>query len=577
MAWKDDYSWRQEQGGPYADAPVGTQMGIGSFLRQNPGDTSRIPNISFMESGGEDWGDYGQWQGVSWDPLQLPDYIDWPTTDNSGGGDDGEGGNWWDDSQWAQPSSDYDWSLGFRPTDMDPTWLKPGTEQGLPGLAESGVNWREWNDADWASHFGDFPEVGPLGGSGLVPAMSNPGILGALEEAGHFTYGLDPQDTQNQAEGYPDYNIYRGGNITPYALRRAAADDGPGPNTGACDPGYHRDPAGNCVPDGPTPPTTITTFPEEEKDFNPLVETDVKFPYEGEVWETPQTVEYPFSVPQMQTIGNVQVGDDPMSEMVNANIASLLATGGVAPTPLAGQTEGALSTILGQGGEGGTAESLFGGQIQSELQDLLANAGALEADPQRQAMQLEQARVPIDALRQAQMAEGQRALASRNLLGQGPEIDFMERLEGRLAPAYAAAGQQIALNEQENADQRYMAAVAQGGNMAAAQAQRREERLIPALSLATGMSEMESQNLLATVGTWTERQEMLSQIALQNLDRNMDWSQFLAEFGLERDQVIEMMQQGRVDLVINALNNNMTAVQSIAQGFVPYGRRYTGE
>ena len=192
---------------------------------------------------------------------------------------------------------------------------------------------------------------------------------------------------------------------------------------------------------------------------------------------------------------------------------------------------------------------------------------------QRLALQVEQARQPIDALRRAQLAEGQRALADRNLLGQGPEIDFMERLEGRLAPAYAAAGQEIALTEMENADQRYMMAIDQGLDMAQAQAQRREERLIPALSLATGMSEMESQNLLNTVQTWTDRQEMLSNVALQNLDRNINWSQFLAEYGLNRDQVVELISTGRLDMVVEALNSNLGAIQTIAQGFVPYGNQ----
>ena len=557
MAWRDDYSWRKEQGGPYGEEyGTGTQMGIGSFLRQNPGDLSRIPNISFMESEGQDWGDYGQWQGVSWDPLQLPDYIDWPSDDNQPGPvyAEGEGGNWWEDSQWAQPSSDYDWSLAFRPTDMDPSF---------PGLPTDDTNWQGWSDKDWIGHFGRFPEVGPLGGSGLVPAHSSPGILDALEKAGNFTYKLDPDDTRNQEEGYPDYNIYRGGNMSPYALRRAAPDGGGGGGGGGGN--------GN---GGPTPPTTITKFGENEKDANPLVETDVEFPYEGEVWEDPTTVEYPFAVPQMQTIGAVQVGDDPMSELLNANIQSLLYTGGVAPTPLAGQLEGAISDILSEGGEGGTAESLFGGQMQSELQDLLANAGALEADPQRQAMQLEQARQPLDQLRQAQMAEGQRALASRNLLGQGPEVNFLERLEGRLAPAYAEAGQRIALDNMEAADQRYMAALQQGGDMAQAQADRREARLLPTLSLATGMSEMESRNLLDTARTWTERQNMLSNIALQNLDRNMEWSRFLAEFGLERDQVMEMIQSGRLDKLVEALNSQKEAAMIVAQGHIPLGQEW---
>ena len=281
-------------------------------------------------------------------------------------------------------------------------------------------------------------------------------------------------------------------------------------------------------------------------------------------------IDYPFSTPQMQAVGNIQMGDDPISQQVNEDLLRMAQFGGVTPTPLAAQTGGALAQIMGAGGGGGAAETPFGVGVQSEIQDLLANAGALEPDPQRAALEFEQLRSPIDAMRRAQMAQGQAALAGRNILGQGPEVDFLERLEQTLAPAYAGAGQQLALAQMERADQRYRDALAQGVNISQAQAQRREARLSGALQLATNMSQQQADNLLRTAQTWTDRQRMLSDFALQSLDRDMEWSKFLSEYGLEREKFMQMVKDGQIAQLLPILQAYHDMIKTAGAGLVPY-------
>ena len=146
----------------------------------------------------------------------------------------------------------------------------------------------------------------------------------------------------------------------------------------------------------------------------------------------------------------------------------------------------------------------------------------------------------------------------------------MAGLEERLAPMYAGAGQQIALAEAERADQRYQTALQLATAQGEQQAQRREARLSGTLALATGMTEEQSRNMLATAQTWTERQQMLAGVVGDELSRNQLFNQFLAEFGMERDQALNDITEGRIASLLPALNQFLSTIQTSAQGFVPY-------
>lgn len=80
-----------------------------------------------------------------------------------------------------------------------------------------------------------------------------------------------------------------------------------------------------------------------------------------------------------------------------------------------------------------------------------------------------------------------------------------------------------------------------------------EQRLTSSLALATGLAEAEARALVDTLGTATDRQAVLSSVALDTLTQNRLWNQFLAEFGLERDVTLQVLQSDNIDDVLALL------------------------
>ena len=87
------------------------------------------------------------------------------------------------------------------------------------------------------------------------------------------------------------------------------------------------------------------------------------------------------------------------------------------------------------------------------------------------------------------------------------------------------------------------------------------------MGLATGMSEEQSRNILATAATVNARQQMLGDMAIQSLDRNMAWNQFLANYGLDRAKTLEAMQTGRIQAIMPMLEMYMRAAQQAGVGY----------
>lgn len=197
------------------------------------------------------------------------------------------------------------------------------------------------------------------------------------------------------------------------------------------------------------------------------------------------------------------VGEDPLSQLITAGLASLIEGGG---SPLGG----------------------LGGDLTETVRGLLQRGGQLDED--RLAARFESSRELLDRGRRAQVNQARGELANRNLLSepgipQGSERTALERIELGLAPIFATELRNIGIAEGQAADQ----------------------RLLGTLSAATGLADSQSRNLLDTLRTATDRQAVLSNIALGTLDRNIEWNRFLAEFGLQRDVVLEQLQSGRTD------------------------------
>ena len=622
-------------------------------------------------TGLEPWG-YEGWEGTALDdPTQLPEPI--------------QGG----------------WDVNFRPTDVEGAYegyRDWAISQGQDPLPED-----RFNDAQYVQAFGAIPDEERT----LYGADPE-----AWQQAG-YTFGLDPQDTANQNWAL-DYNIYNPqGEQTPWALSGQNPYemfpwiDNPPPTS--CPPGHTWDStAFQCVPITATPPPQPpppqpppTPQCGDGEVWDPITQRCVDSQLPTDTTPTPQqtceasggvwngfeceqdvsgnspsgivrpthqlppgwegaidpTYDIPFMPPEYAEQATVPVGEDPLSQLTTANLASLLTTGGAAPTPLAGNIEQTLQDVLLSRGAGAEAVSPMGqaaiGQLENilqaqgqtartglgqatagglediiaqrgaapapqvgqdvtqQIQNLLATGGALPSDPQREAMEIEAARSPLDILRRAQLSQGQAALASQGLVGSGAGQEFGQRLEERLAPMYTQAAQNLELQRRQREQDRYSQALTLGAQQAQAQtqardtrlssamaqaqamsgdeaaarqnqfltaitqatgisreqAQLRENRLQTAMGLATGMSEEQSRNILATAATVNARQQMLGDMAIQSLDRNMAWNQFLANYGLDRAKTLEAMQTGRIQAIMPMLEMYMRAAQQAGVGY----------
>ena len=278
-----------------------------------------------------------------------------------------------------------------------------------------------------------------------------------------------------------------------------------------------------------------------------------------------------------------QVGQDPLSELIDARSADLLQTG-LGPrgqdvmgalnaviqdsaTPVGGvQLQQLISNILAGEDLSGQVSGLGGPSgeaLTNAVTTLLENRGV---DPTVGNLRFERARELTDLARQASLNQAQEALAQRGLasvpgIPQGQEGGAIRRIEERIAPEFAAAVRDILIDENERADQRLFQGLTTGTNIANLEQNQfldsvsgalelaglNDARLNTSLSLATGLSEVEARTMLDSLGTATERQAVLSDIAIRSLDQNMEWNRFLAEYALERATTLETLQSGRLN------------------------------
>lgn len=215
-----------------------------------------------------------------------------------------------------------------------------------------------------------------------------------------------------------------------------------------------------------------------------------------------------------------QVGQDPLSLLITGGLADFLERGG--------------TTDFGE-----------------DIRDLILKSATGETPNDTLAKRYESARELTSKARRTMTNDARAALADRNLLSepgipQGAEIGAIGRIEEAIAPEFSRMLRDIFTDESTRADARQLAS----------------------LQMATGMASDQARTFLAGIGEGTARQTALAQIALQSLSQNMAWSQFLAEFGLKRDQTLAMLQQGRVDDVMGLLNSFLSLASLSRGGYV---------
>lgn len=174
----------------------------------------------------------------------------------------------------------------------------------------------------------------------------------------------------------------------------------------------------------------------------------------------------------------------------------------------------------------------FSQLITDKLSELIKNNGRL--GPDTEALNLENVRQAADRARTAEYSGALSTLANRGLLpentpgGQGGlALDSLARIERNdIAPNFSAAVRDYLVHGADQANSNLLAALQQG----------------------------------------TSRQGMLSNVALQMLAQNTAFNEFLATFGLQRDQVLAQLQQGNNSALIQLLMQFLVAAQTSAGG-----------
>lgn len=202
----------------------------------------------------------------------------------------------------------------------------------------------------------------------------------------------------------------------------------------------------------------------------------------------------------------------------------------------------ALGKLIGAGGMSGSGTDLY-----ASLKKIIDAGGAT---PDLTA-QIVKARDNEALAEQGLMSDARGELADRGLLSepgvpQGAEISAVRRTAERVAPDFANAITDI-----------HTKAMDQG-----------QTSLLAALQMATGLSTDAAHNMLQAVTVGTNRQAAIANIALQTLDQNRQWQQFLMQHGLDRDRLAFEIDQGNWQTVLSFINAFLNGANIGGQGHV---------
>lgn len=174
--------------------------------------------------------------------------------------------------------------------------------------------------------------------------------------------------------------------------------------------------------------------------------------------------------------------------------------------------------------------------LTDRIQSLLDSTAGGGVNSARLQTRNEQAREQLTRGSSAALADMRGVLADRGLMGahgapEGAELDSTVRTLEPLQRSYLDELRTSNADESTKADE--------------------AER--SALETATGWSRDQIDRRLSAATTATARQQMVSQIALDTLGKNIEWNKFIAQFGLDREKLQADIQQGRMDAILPVL------------------------
>ena len=188
-------------------------------------------------------------------------------------------------------------------------------------------------------------------------------------------------------------------------------------------------------------------------------------------------------------------------------------------------TDNAIRQLLSSVGQGRNEDRLVKRQLQATETAQLAQRGLMD---QARAQLADQGTIGLPGV------------------PQGPETAGARRVAERVAVPFAQSLRDISINESQLAD----------------------DREVNALQLATGWSNAQATRVLQAAAAGTDRQRILSDIALGTLDRNMAWNQFLAQFGLEREKFMQDVRMGNMANISNVISQFQQFLSQLRGGYI---------
>lgn len=199
-------------------------------------------------------------------------------------------------------------------------------------------------------------------------------------------------------------------------------------------------------------------------------------------------------------------------------------------------------------GQGGPVSNPFNDQLKSALLGLFGGGRNEDIINRRTDI----ARDTLERQRKSRMASNESALASRGLIGDGPQISAQNRLDNDIADRFANAYSGIVADESGKADQ----------------------RLLQALGISAGISGNELDNMVNMFRAQTERTRAgndftlgQGQLAIGNMSAVNDYNLGLGRLGLDRDRLLAEIDNMDLNQIITLLEQLYNGAQTSAGGY----------
>lgn len=190
----------------------------------------------------------------------------------------------------------------------------------------------------------------------------------------------------------------------------------------------------------------------------------------------------------------------------------------------------------------------------STLQGLYKNGGGFNQDIVNR--RTENAKEDLFRQGKQTRANDEAALASRGLIGSGPEATAFDRRSQDFTDRYKNAVSGIYANESQNADQRMMSALQLAGGLDQNDAQNLINAYSSQTSRALGLGNLDTN---ATLG--------LGNLALGNMNGTNNYNLGLGRLGLDRDVAQNNADNTQLDQIIKLLEQLHGGAQTSSGGF----------